>query len=146
MEGQRAAETFEKRRRGNAAAKDGFVKVLNLKDFGDRRIKAVPIDDKKFAIVINIGSMIFCCKSESTAYKFLLVDGELFSGPSGAAIRSPFDGSSYDLATGDVIEWGPQDTLPRKLLGKLKEKTTPMPLRVYPVEVNKEGDIFAALD
>ena len=120
------------------------MKILNLQDFDENKnIKAVTLANGNFCVV-RVGELIYVCDCNSTAYKYPLIDGELFNGPGGASIRSPFDGTSYDLTTGKVIEWCPQDTLPRKMLGKLKENATPVDLGVYPVIVDEQGDIYAS--
>lgn len=43
---------------------------------------------------------IFCTACNSTAFSYPLIDGELFFGPAGPAIRVPLDGTEYDLTTG----------------------------------------------
>jgi nitrite reductase/ring-hydroxylating ferredoxin subunit len=137
-EGKKMAEEFNK-----GKIPRGFLKILNLSEFDEKKnIKAVTLANGNFCVV-RVGELIYVCDCNSTAYKYPLIDGELFNGPGGASIRSPFDGTSYDLTTGRVIEWCPQDTLPRKLLGKLKENQTPVDLGVYPVMVDEQGDIYA---
>jgi nitrite reductase/ring-hydroxylating ferredoxin subunit len=138
-EGKKMAEEFNK-----GKIPQGFLKILNLSEFDEKKnIKAVTLANGNFCVV-RVGELIYVCDCNSTAYKYPLIDGELFNGPGGASIRSPFDGTSYDLTTGRVIEWCPQDTLPRKLLGKLKENQTPVDLGVYPVMVDEQGDIYAS--
>ncbi len=134
------AEEFNRRKK---VPRSGFLKILNLSELGEKNIKAVELANGNFCVV-RVGDLIYVCDCNSTAYKYPLIDGELFNGPGGASIRSPFDGTSYDLTTGKVIEWCPQNTLPRKLLGKLKENTTPVDLGVYPVMVDEDGDIYAS--
>lgn len=58
-------------------------------------------------------------------------------------MQVPFDGTIYNLETGEVISWCPQDTPLRFVLGKLKENVSPEPLGVYPVRVVQGGEIFA---
>ena len=139
-EGRKMAEEFNRRKK---VPRSGFLKILNLSELGEKNIKAVELANGNFCVV-RVGDLIYVCDCNSTAYKYPLIDGELFDGPGGASIRSPFDGTSYDLTTGKVIEWCPQNTLPRKLLGKLKENTTPVDLGVYPVMVDEDGDIYAS--
>ena len=136
-EGKKMADEFNNK----GKIPNGFLKILNLQDFDEKKnIKAVTLANGNFCVV-RVGELIYVCDCNSTAYKYPLIDGELFNGPGGASIRSPFDGTSYDLTTGKVIEWCPQDTLPRKMLGKLKENATPVDLGVYPVIVDEQGDI-----
>lgn len=143
-EGQKVAKEFNERVAQGKQIPNGFLKILNVNELedGKKQIKAVELANGAFCVV-KVGDLIYVCDCNSTAYKYPLIDGEVFSGPSGAAIRSGFDGTSYDLTTGKVIEWCPQDTLPRKLLGKLKEKENPIDLGVYPVMVDENGDIYA---
>jgi nitrite reductase/ring-hydroxylating ferredoxin subunit len=61
------------------------------------------------------------------------------------AAEVPLDGSVYDLATGAVLKWCPKDNPVRSLLGTLKSKVDPSPLKVYPVYVNKDGGIWTTL-
>ena len=139
-EGKKMADEFNNK----GKIPNGFLKILNLQDFDENKnIKAVTLANGNFCVV-RVGELIYVCDCNSTAYKYPLIDGELFNGPGGASIRSPFDGTSYDLTTGKVIEWCPQDTLPRKMLGKLKENATPVDLGVYPVIVDEQGDIYAS--
>jgi nitrite reductase/ring-hydroxylating ferredoxin subunit len=139
-EGKKMADEFNNK----GKIPNGFLKILNLQDFDEKKnIKAVTLANGNFCVV-RVGELIYVCDCNSTAYKYPLIDGELFNGPGGASIRSPFDGTSYDLTTGKVIEWCPQDTLPRKMLGKLKENATPVDLGVYPVIVDEQGDIYAS--
>jgi len=46
------------------------------------------------------------------------------------------DGTVYALATGKVLSWCPKNNLTRKILGGLKDKSEPIDLPVYPVEVS----------
>ena len=118
------AEEFNRRKKVREA---GFFEDFEPLGTREKNIKAVELANGNFCVV-RVGDLIYVCDCNSTAYKYPLIDGELFDGPGGASIRSPIDGTSYDLTTGKVIEWCPQNTLPRKLLGKLKENTTPVDL------------------
>ena len=128
-----------------SAAKTGgnekWIKVGNVNELEEKPIKALLLANGNFCMV-KYGTMVFITACNSTAYQYPLIDGELFEGPSGAAIRSPLDGTSYDLATGDVIEWCPQNNMMRKFLGGLKKTVTPIPLPVYPTKIDKDGDVF----
>lgn len=54
----------------------------------------------------------------------------------------PLDGTVYDLESGDVLQWCPKNTPVRSLLGALKSKVDPIPLKVYPAQVTEDGDIY----
>lgn len=42
------------------------------------------------------------------------------------------------LESGKVVAWCPKNNPLRQVLGSLKDKSDPVDLRVYPVEVRKE--------
>ncbi|CAG9461621.1 unnamed protein product [Pedinophyceae sp. YPF-701] len=84
----------------------------------------------------------FACNVYSTAYKYPLMDGTVSRSESGKwTIETPLDGTKYDLRTGAVIEWCPQDTVGRKILGALKSSVQPSPLTTYPIAI-EEDNIF----
>ena len=82
---------------------------------------------------------VFCTAANGTAFEYPLIDAELFDSADGKpAVRSKLDGSSYDLATGKVLEWCPKEDSPfsmRNLLSALKEKALPVDLRIYPTRL-----------
>ena len=133
---------FERRPMGTtSSARDKWIKVGNVSELEEKPIKALLLANGNFCMV-KYGSMVFITACNSTAYQYPLIDGELFEGPSGAAIRVPLDGTEYDLATGEVITWCPQNNMMRKFLGGLKKAATPVPLAVYPTKIDSEGDVF----
>ena len=133
---------FERKPMGTtSSAQDKWIKVGNVSELEEKPIKALLLANGNFCMV-KYGSMVFITACNSTAYQYPLIDGELFEGPSGAAIRVPLDGTEYDLATGEVITWCPQNTMMRKFLGGLKKAATPVPLAVYPTKIDSEGDVF----
>ena len=143
-------ENADKEKKSAAAAKESavkasksepWIKVGNVADVQDKPIKALILANGNFCMV-RAGGMIFITACNSTAYQYPLIDGEIFEGALGAAIRTPLDGTSYDLATGQVLEWCPQDNLMRKFLGTLKKTETPVPLPVYPTKVDDKGDVY----
>eukprot|EP00959_Pyramimonas_sp_CCMP1952_P126492 2645549-Pyramimonas_sp.AAC.1 len=86
---------------------------------------------------------VYCTEANSTAFKYPLVDAEVFAGETGGpVIKVPLDGTSYDLSTGAVLEWCPKDNFVRGFLGKLKEKTAPIPLKVYQTKVSTNGNVI----
>jgi hypothetical protein len=48
-------------------------------------------------------------------------------------------------STGAVLTWCPKDSLVRNMLGTLKSKDKPVDLKVYPVHVTKDGNIWTKL-
>ena len=111
-------------------------------DFDAKPIKALVLANGNFCLV-KWEDQIFCVDCNSTAYQYPLIDAELFYGPAGPAIRSPLDGTEYDLTTGDVLVWCPKNNPVRAALGTLKAAAEPVPLPVYAVEVDDaSGDVF----
>ena len=109
-------------------------------DFGEKPTKALVLANGNF-VLAKWDDQVFCCDCNSTAYQFPLVDGELFYGPSGPAIRVPLDGTEYDLNTGDVITWCPRNNPVRQALGALKSAAEPVPLPVYKTRVDEQGNV-----
>lgn len=122
-------------------AGEKWLRVGNVRELEEKPIKALILANGNFCMV-KYGGMVFITACNSTAYQYPLVDGELFEGAKGAAIRSPLDGTEYDLATGEVLKWCPQDNLMRKFLGGLKKAAAPVPLPVYPTKVTADGEVF----
>lgn len=111
-------------------------------DFDAKPIKALVLANGNFCLV-KWEDQIFCVDCNSTAYQYPLVDAELFFGPAGPAIRSPLDGTEYDLTTGDVLVWCPKNNPVRAALGTLKAAADPVPLPTYAVKVDAaSGDVF----
>jgi len=137
----KAAKATNAGARNEGKAREPWIKVGNVSDVEAKPIKALILANGNFCMV-RAGSMIFITACNSTAYQYPLIDGEIFEGALGAAIRTPLDGTSYDLATGQVLEWCPQDNLMRKFLGTLKKTAAPVPLPVYPTKVDDKGDVF----
>ena len=86
---------------GASKAKGGnWLSVGNVKDdFKEKPIKALVLANGNFCLV-KWEDQVFCTSCNSTAYQYPLIDGELFFGPAGPAIRTPLDGTEYDLTTG----------------------------------------------
>jgi nitrite reductase/ring-hydroxylating ferredoxin subunit len=58
----------------------------------------------------------------------------------------PLDGTVYDLRSGAVVTWCPREGgVVRSLLGTLKEKAPPTPLKVYATHVGSDGAVWAKL-
>ena len=142
--GKRAGDggaQFDRAASTSGADGERWIKVGNVSELEEKPIKALVLANGNFCMV-KYGSMVFITACNSTAYQYPLIDGDLFEGPSGAAIRVPLDGTEYDLATGEVITWCPQNNMMRKFLGGLKKAATPVPLPVYPTKINDDGDVF----
>ncbi|KAK3271357.1 hypothetical protein CYMTET_20282, partial [Cymbomonas tetramitiformis] len=60
----------------------------------------------------------------------------------GPMIEVPFDGTKYDLTTGQVVEWCPKSNPLRFILGSLKSNVSPISLKVYETMLNDDGSIY----
>ena len=119
-----------------------WLTVANITaDFKEKPIKLLDLANGNF-LAVKWESQVFVCDCNSTAYQFPLIDGEIFFGPAGPAIRVPLDGTEYDLTTGEVITWCPKNNPIRSALGTLKGTVDPIPLPVYPVKVEADGSIL----
>ena len=119
-----------------------WIEVGNLAaDFKEKPIKPLVLANGNF-VLVKWEDLVFCADCNSTAYQYPLIDGELFFGAGGPAIRVPLDGTEYDLTTGEVITWCPKNNPIRSALGALKSAAEPVPLPVYPVRVEADGSIM----
>jgi len=92
---------------GKASSKGkNWIVVGDAKtDFASKPIKLLELANGNFLLVKYAETdQVFCIPCNSTAYQYPMIDGELFFGPAGPAIRVPLDGTEYDLTTGDVIK------------------------------------------
>ena len=85
--------------------------------------------------LVKVGSTIYCSDANSTAFKYPLADANLLQLKGGTAVEVALDGTVYDLATGKVVSWCPKNTLGRRILCTLKDRTQPVDLPVYPVRI-----------
>lgn len=127
-----------------AKRKDGYIAVGNVNtDFQEKNIKLLELANGQFlAVRWEDTGDVYVIPCASTAFSYPLIDGELFFGPMGPAIRVPLDGTEYDLTTGAVITWCPGGGNPVKaVLGALKKAADPIPLKSYPVRVEADGTV-----
>jgi hypothetical protein len=89
----------------------------------------------------------FCSDANSTAFKYPMIDAkvELDKETGDVTAEVPFDGTVYVLNSkpqgGMVKVWCPQNTVGRRMLGAMKSKEDPIPLKMYPVRVVEGGRI-----
>lgn len=108
---------------------------------GNRSVMAWLVDDR-----------VYVTSANGTAFQYPLVDAELFKAEGGkAAVRCGLDGCEYELETGAVIRWCPQEDSPlslRNLFGGLKRASPPVALPVYPTRVSEAGnvEVFLSVD
>eukprot|EP00887_Chlorella_sp_A99_P005886 scaffold1.g5886.t1 len=134
-----------KAQQASAANEEGWSEVPDIDastSFLSKPIKPVIFPTGK---AVCAGDTIYCSDANSTAFQYPLADANLLQLKSGPAVESPFDGTVYDLASGKVLSWCPKNTLGRKILGSLKDKTRPVDLPVYPVRIQKDGRVFVKL-
>eukprot|EP00884_Botryococcus_braunii_P022564 jgi/Botrbrau1/8992/Bobra.0148s0095.1 len=120
-----------------------WIRISNLSDFQAKNIIPVELKDKSTVVLYKVDGEIFCSDANSTAYKYPLVDARIFEREGQPTIEVPFDGTTYNLRTGKVLEWCPKNNPLRLVLGALKEKESSQDLRVYPVKVDPDGSISA---
>ncbi|GMH36917.1 hypothetical protein BSKO_04790 [Bryopsis sp. KO-2023] len=124
---------------------DGWTYAGNLGEFADKPTKTVSLTTGKTVVVYKAGDEVFCSDVNGTAYEFPLVDANVIEGPSGPAIECPFDGTTYDLATGAVIEWCPRNNPLRSFLGMVKSKVEPQDLGVHEAIASADGGVYIRL-
>jgi nitrite reductase/ring-hydroxylating ferredoxin subunit len=124
---------FAGQSKSSKPAGKNWIEVGNVSaDFQTKPIKPLVLANGNF-ILVKWEDLVFCADCNSTAYQYPLIDGELFFGAGGPAIRVPLDGTEYDLTTGEVITWCPKNNPIRSALGTLKGAAEQVPLPVYPV-------------
>ena len=146
--------------------------MASQRDFEQgKQAKPVILANNQAVIVWLIDGAVYCTDANSTAFQFPLVDGKISSrrsrcssldatmgrsllstalatgficctGASGPTVEVPLDGTVYDLATGEVLEWVPKNNPIRAVLNTLKSSAKPEPLKVYPVEKDDSGRIY----
>jgi len=99
--------------------------------------------DKSVVMLYKVDGEVYCSDANSTAFQYPLTHAKIVSGESGPAVEVPLDGTIYDLQSGKVLEWCPKNNLVRKVLGSIKSAQQPKKLKVYPTQVDEEGNIFA---
>lgn len=119
-----------------------WISVGSLAEFPeDRATRAVVLKDKSVVMLYNVDGDVYCSDANSTAFKFPLTHAKIVKGETGPAVEVPLDGTIYDLETGKVLEWCPKNNLIRKVLGSIKSNQNPKKLKVYPAQVDDDGNI-----
>lgn len=127
-----------------AAPADGWVEMPGVDaetTFVSKPIKPLILATGRAVCLFKVNDRIYASDANSTAYKYPLADASILSVKGAPAVEVPLDGTVYDLATGKVLSWCPKNNLTRKILGGLKDKTEPIDLPVYPVEI-RGGKVF----
>ncbi len=108
--------------------------------FVSKPIKAVILDTGKAICLYKVDSTVYCSDANSTAYQYPLADASIIQLKNGQpAVEVKLDGSVYELKTGKVVSWCPKNSLVRNVLGSLKDKSEPVDLPVYPVDVRGDA-------
>ncbi|GAX86364.1 hypothetical protein CEUSTIGMA_g13776.t1 [Chlamydomonas eustigma] len=104
--------------------------------FASKPVKGVElVGGKAFAMYLH-KEEIFCSDALSTAFKYPLVDAKVFDGVDGRpVVEVPLDGTQYDLQTGKVLVWCPNQGLVRSALSLLKKDQPQQDLKVYEVKI-----------
>lgn len=110
-----------------------------------RNTKPIELATGRTLMLYKFENMVFISDANSTAYQFPMTDAKVYREGSSIATEVPLDGTVYDLATGAVLKWCPRDNPMRNLLGTLKRAEKATPLKVYPVHVTKDGNIWTKL-
>eukprot|EP01025_Chloroclados_australasicus_P017325 TRINITY_DN18811_c0_g4_i1.p3 TRINITY_DN18811_c0_g4~~TRINITY_DN18811_c0_g4_i1.p3 ORF type:complete len:216 (-),score=19.60 TRINITY_DN18811_c0_g4_i1:168-785(-) len=132
------------RRKQSVYRGDSWAKTCNVNDFEEgKKTKAVILPTGKQLMMYKVDDDIYCSDAASTAFQYPLADAKIIEGENGPIVEVKLDGTQYELKTGKVVKWCPQDNLVRNFLGKLKSSSQPIDLNVYPVEVDDNGDIYA---
>lgn len=103
--------------------------------FISKPIKPLILRTGRAVCLFKVNGSIYATDANSTAYKYPLADAQILSIKGEPALEVALDGTVYRLKDGKVLSWCPKNTVARKLLGGLKDKSEPVDLPVYPVEV-----------
>jgi hypothetical protein len=97
-------------------------------------------------MLFQVNGTTYCTAANGTAFQYPLIDAEVLppvAGGSGSpVVRSTLDGTTYELATGKVLEWCPKEEAAlslRNLLAGLKAATAPVDLAVFATRVAAGG-------
>ena len=111
----------------------------------DKPIKPIILKTGKAIVLYKVGDAVYCSDANSTAWQYPMVDATILDLPDGPAVEVPLDGTQYDLKTGKVLKWCPQDSAVRGVLGMLKSATKATDLPVYRTKVSENGRISVTL-
>lgn len=129
-----------------ALAADWIDLKLKVNDIPiGKNTKPVELATGRTLMLYKFENMVFISDANSTAYQFPMTDAKVYREGSSIAAEVPLDGTVYDLATGAVLKWCPKDNPMRSLLGTLKSVEKSTPLKVYPVHITKDGNIWTKL-
>ena len=90
---------------------------------------------------------VYCSDAKSTAYEFPLLDGKVTNDTKTGRpiVEVPFDGTTYDLIDGSVIEWCPKNNPLRAVLGTFKSKEQAKALPVHACVRTDDGEVYVKL-
>jgi nitrite reductase/ring-hydroxylating ferredoxin subunit len=97
---------------------------------------------KEAFMVFMFEGKFYATEANGTAFKYPLVDAVISNGEKGPVLTVPLDGTSYDLTTGEVLEWCPTDNFVRGIIGGLKKKTAPVALKVFQTKVASDNTVI----
>ena len=132
---------------GKSAPSGGFWTDVGctVAELQTKPVKPVILAGNKAAVCIFlVNGVIYSTAGVSTTYQYPMFDADVFDQDGKPAIRCKLDGTSYELATGRVIEWCPKEDSPlslRNVFATLKAASAPVPLAVYPTRITKTGKV-----
>eukprot|EP00193_Tetraselmis_chui_P011197 CAMPEP_0177770868 /NCGR_PEP_ID=MMETSP0491_2-20121128/11203_1 /TAXON_ID=63592 /ORGANISM="Tetraselmis chuii, Strain PLY429" /LENGTH=199 /DNA_ID=CAMNT_0019288209 /DNA_START=83 /DNA_END=682 /DNA_ORIENTATION=- len=108
----------------------GWLDVgVTTADFVSKSTKPVVLANGDAIVVYKVGDKYYCSDANSTAFRYPMVDAKVVVDKNGEPVAEvPFDGTVYNLRTGDVITWCPKNNLFRSVIGSLKDKSEPVPI------------------
>lgn len=135
---------------GTSSSQDTTVgqwfEIFDMNQFPvDRQAKVIELANKRVLTLFKYKDKVYCTDAFSTAYQYPLIDGVITDGTKGPVIETPLDGTKYELLTGKVVEWCPQDSVVRNLLGALKKKVNPVDLPVHRTVIKEDGKVMVQL-
>jgi nitrite reductase/ring-hydroxylating ferredoxin subunit len=111
--------------------------------FTSKPVKGVELVGGKAFAMYLYKEEVYCSDALSTAFKYPLIDAKIFDGADGRpVVEVPLDGTQYDLKTGKVLVWCPNQGLVRSALSMLKKDQPQQDLKVYEVKV-LEDNVYA---
>jgi hypothetical protein len=126
-----------------------WVRLAKLSEWREGKAgKAVTLPDKTVLCLFtarppgapaSAPPRVYATEIYSSAFKYPLIDAEVDLASGAPIVTVPFDGTTYNLLDGSVVAWCPRNTPVRALLGAVKSRVDPTPIRVFPARVAGDG-------
>ena len=123
---------------------EGFIRVANVEELEGRKTKAIGLaNGENLMLYREAGSQrVFCSESSSTAFQYPMSDAELGQRDGRPTATVPLEGTVYYLDDGAVAEWCAGGNFLQNFFANLKKSQDPVPLQVFNVKVEEDGEIF----